>query len=87
MKVELDNLNVPYESQVEKNIFYSGVEVGKHKIDLVVDGKIVVELKSAKDFEGVHFSQIKSYLKATGLKVGLLINFGKDRVDVKRFVL
>ena len=87
MKIELGRLNVPFQNQVEKVIYYSGLEVGRHKIDLIVQNRVVVELKAVGDFDAFHFSQVKSYLKATGLKVGLLINFAKEKLDAKRFVL
>ncbi len=52
--------------------------------DFVVDGKIILELKAVKDLEPVYESQVINYLKATGLKVGLLINFGQKSIQVKR---
>ena len=87
MKIELGKLNVPFQNQVEEVMYYSGTEVGRHKIDLIVDNKVVVELKAVSDFGAFHLSQIKSYLRATGLKVGFLINFAKEKMDAKRFVL
>jgi len=58
-----------------------------HRLDLVVGNAIVVELKAIKEFEDVHFAQLKSYLKATGLKVGLLLNFNASTLSIKRVVL
>jgi GxxExxY protein len=62
------------------------VEVGTHRLDLLVEGKIIVELKAVKDLTDIHFAQLRSYLKATGLKVGLLMNFAKPTLEVKRVV-
>ena len=52
--------------------------------DFVVQGKVIVELKSVKELESIHEAQVINYLKATGLKVGLLINFGQEKIQIKR---
>lgn len=87
MEVALTNRDVPLERQKEIRIAFEGVEVGFHRLDLVVDAQIVVELKAVKAFEDIHYAQLKSYLKATGLKVGLLLNFNAPTVAIKRVVL
>jgi GxxExxY protein len=61
--------------------------VGLHKLDLVVENQVVVELKAVKALEDVHFAQVKSYLKATRLGVGLLLNFNAPTLVIKRVVL
>jgi GxxExxY protein len=65
---------------------YDDVLVGEYIADLLVEDELLVELKSAETFDKVHFAQCLNYLKATGLKVCLLINFGKTKVQVRRFV-
>jgi GxxExxY protein len=87
LRIALDKRAIPYESQREVRIRYEGIEVGVHFLDLLVDGEIVVELKAVKAFEDIHFAQVKSYLKATGLRVGLLLNFNATTLTVKRVVL
>lgn len=67
-------------------IKYDNVIVGDYMADLLVEGKVLVELKAAKDFDEIHFAQCLNYLKATGFSVCLLINFGKPKVEVKRIV-
>lgn len=59
------------------------------RLDLIVEGKVVVELKVVKDFDPIHEAQILTYMKITGCKVGLLINFNKPtlREGIKRFVI
>jgi GxxExxY protein len=86
-KVELSEHGLRYESQKEVKIEYLGVEVGVHRLDLVVEGQIVVELKAVGELTDIHFAQILSYLKATGLKVGLLLNFSKPTLEAKRAVM
>ncbi len=59
--------------------------VGEFYADLVVEGKVIVELKAAKAIDPEHQAQIINYLKATGIEVGLLINFGNPKLEYKRF--
>lgn len=61
--------------------------VGLHRLDLVVGDEIILELKAVKALEDIHFAQLRSYLKATGLKVGLLLNFNAPTLLIKRVVL
>lgn len=67
-------------------VHYDGVVVGEYVADLVVAETVLVELKAAKGIDDVHVAQCMNYLKATGLPVCLLINFGTPRVQVKRIV-
>jgi len=86
-KVALRKRNIPFEFQHEVRVSYEGEEVGLHRLDLVVQGEIVVELKAIRVLEDVHFAQVRSYLKATGLHVGLLLNFNAPILVIKRIVL
>ena len=76
------------ERQRIAKVFYDGVEVGEHRIDLFVEGKVVVELKSVDEISQRHVAQVISTLKAVGATVGLLINFDQARLvdGVKRVV-
>ncbi|MBW6509352.1 MAG: GxxExxY protein [Desulfuromonadales bacterium] len=67
-------------------IQYDGVLVGDYFADLVVEEVVIVELKAVKNIDDSHFAQCLNYLKATGMRVALLINFGGNRVQVKRIV-
>lgn len=87
MKVALRKRGISFEFQKEVFVFYDGQEVGVHRLDLIVEGEIVVELKAIKALEDVHFAQVRSYLKATGLHVGLLLNFNAPTLIIKRIVL
>ena len=73
--VELRYLRMRFEKQKSINLHYRNMPVGIHRIDLIVENQIIVELKTVDTFERIHFAQIKSYLKATSLKLGLLLNF------------
>jgi GxxExxY protein len=86
LPLELKKQGLRVEEQKEIKIFYDRKEIGVHRLDLLVEGKIIVELKAVKEFDDSHLAQLLSYLKATGLKVGLLINFAKPTLQVKRVV-
>lgn len=86
MAYELRSRQLDVHAQVEVPIYYKGVEIATHIPDLVVEGKVIVELKAAKDLADAHVSTVMSYLKATRLQVALLINFGKPSVQYKRIV-
>lgn len=84
--IELSDRSINFEQQKEVKIYYNRQEVGLHRIDLVVEGEIIIELKAVKDFNDTHFAQLRSYLKATRLRVGLLLNFAKSKLEIKRIV-
>jgi GxxExxY protein len=86
LKVEFSEQGLHFDSQKEIKIEYLGVEVGTHRLDLIVENEIIVELKAVKELGDIHFVQLRSYLKATSLKVGLLLNFSKPTLEVKRVV-
>jgi GxxExxY protein len=87
MRIAFDNRGVRYENQKEVRIAFENLEVGVHYLDLVVGNEIIVELKAVKALEEIHFAQVRSYLKATGLRVGLLMNFNAPTLVIKRIVL
>ena len=86
LKVELSEQSMRYDSQKEIKIEYLGVEIGVHRFDLLIEKKIIVELKAVKELTDIHFAQLRSYLKAAGLKVGLLLNFAKPTLEIRRVV-
>lgn len=85
LEIELRENGVKCNSEVPLKVSYHGQVVGDYFADLVVDDKIIVEIKAVSDLVPVHEVQLVNYLKATGLHVGLLINFGQS-VKVKRRV-
>ena len=87
---ELELQGIEYERQVDLKLDYKGAEVGAGlRLDLIVQGKVIVELKVVKDFDPIHKAQLLTYMRITACKVGLLINFNKPTLihGVKRFVL
>ncbi len=73
--------------QHEIEVLYDGVAVGKYYADLFVEDSVIVEVKASRRLDDSHIAQCLNYLKATGLKIGLLINFGKRKIEIKRVVL
>ena len=72
--------------QAPVNVYFEGELVGEYFADLLVNGKIIVELKAVSELSKIHEVQLVNYLKATGLKVGLLINFGEKVKIIRRVV-
>ena len=86
MKVALRHRGIVFDAQKEVTVMFEEEEVGVHRLDLLVGREIIVELKAIKALEDIHFAQVKSYLKATKLHVGLLLNFNAPTLVVKRIV-
>ncbi len=84
---ELRSDGLQAEQQYGVQVKYRGAVVGEYIADLVVENAIIIELKATKGFDPTQFAQCRNYLKATGLRLCLLINFGGARVEVKRVVL
>jgi len=88
MSLELKHRGLAYSTQQPVSVYYKGVKIHGHVLDMVVEGKVILELKSVEVVLPIHEAQILSYLKSTGLSAGLLINF-KERLvknGIKRFV-
>ncbi|MDH5718882.1 MAG: GxxExxY protein [Spirochaetia bacterium] len=83
---QLRKIGLKVKQQFESSIKYDKIEVGHHRLDIFVEDKIVVELKAVKKFEDVHYAIVKSYLKAVNRKHGLLINFSRLTLQVKRVI-
>ena len=87
LAIELRSNGLKVEQQHPIRVFYSSEPVGDFAADLLVEYCVIVELKSARTLDDVHSAQCLNYLKATGLRVCLLVNFGRPRAEVKRIVL
>ncbi len=83
---ELRKAGLQVEQQRPLRVMYDGVMVGDYAADLLVEGCILIELKAVRESDDIHMAQCLNYLKATGLTLCLLINFGKPRVEVRRIV-
>ena len=81
---ELRKAGLAIEQQKGVTVIYDGIEVGAYVIDLIVEQTLLVELKAAKALDPAHHAQCINYLKASGLRLGLLLNFGTPRLEIKR---
>jgi GxxExxY protein len=81
--LELNKIGLQVENEKAIRVYYEGQIVGDYSADTIVEGKVILELKAVKDLAEIHEVQLVNYLKATGIEVGLLINFGPS-VQVKR---
>jgi len=86
LMIELKNSDLNAEKEKKIQVLYNGQIVGDYIADIVVEKKIICELKSTKEINPAHEAQLVNYLKATGMEVGLLINFG-EQVKVNRKIL
>jgi len=87
LAIELARRDFKVEVQKEIQVFYKGVPAGTYFADLLVNDEVIVELKATEILSRGHEAQLLNYLKATGKKLGLLINFGNSKVEYKRFVV
>jgi GxxExxY protein len=87
MKVSLSHRSLTFQSQVPVDICFEGVKVGHSRLDLVVANQLILELKAVDAIHEIHFAQLRSYLRATRLRVGLLLNFNAPTLAIRRMVL
>jgi GxxExxY protein len=84
--LELTARGIPFAREVGTTVYYAGQSVGRFVADFVVEGNVLLELKAVEALHDGHGRQVVNYLHATGLEVGLLLNFGGARPQVRRFV-
>src|SRR5712691_3877132 len=84
LAVEFALRGIAFIRQYPVPLFYRDHQIGEHRLDFLVEGKIVVELKAVEALENVHFAIVRSYLKAAGLSDGLILNFSSMPLTIKR---
>jgi GxxExxY protein len=84
---ELGLKGIKAETQCQITVEYKGEKVGSYCADVVVNEEIILELKAVESLSKAHEAQLLNYLKATHKRVGILINFGKEKVEYRRFIL
>jgi GxxExxY protein len=84
---ELKNRGLKAENQVPVDVKFKGLVVGQYIADIIVDGRVVIELKTVENLDRIHEAQVLNYLKATGIHIGLLVNFKSQKAEIKRIVL
>jgi GxxExxY protein len=87
LSIELQSSLIPFVREKELRILYKGVQLNKHYFaDFICYGDIIVEIKAVSDLSNPHISQVLNYLKATNSKIGLLVNFGSEKLQYKRII-
>lgn len=84
LMITLADHHIPAQSQVEYALYYKEHRIGRFFIDVVADDKLVIEIKVAEALEPIHKAQVLAYLKVSGLKLGILVNFGGERIVFER---
>lgn len=82
--IELRECGLTAEAEAPLNVLYKGNVVGEYRADIMVDNRVIVELKAVQKLSPIHEAQLVNYLTTTGIDNGLLINFGSDKLEVKR---
>lgn len=85
--IELQNRGLKAESQAPIKVMYKDKPAGEYFADVLVEGKVIVELKTVESLDKNHEAQLLNYLKASGIQIGLLVNFKNPKVEIKRMVL
>jgi GxxExxY protein len=86
LKVEFLKRGIIFHQQASIRIVYNGELIGMHRLDLLVENKVVVEIKSVKSIDDIHLATVFSYLKATNLDVGLILNYCAPTLKIRRVV-
>ena len=84
--LELTHQGIEFEQQKAVNVHYRESVVGNYIADLLIENKLLIELKAVSQFSKQHEAQLMNYLRATGINVGLLLNFGTLRLGIRRLV-
>ena len=87
LAIEMKNQNLAFVRELEIPIYYQDIEVGRRRVDFLVDDKILVELKAVAQLEKIHLAQGLNYLEAFKMEIGLLINFGSTKLEFKRLTI
>jgi GxxExxY protein len=87
LAIEIRKAGLKVAQQQPIQVWYDGNLVGEYYADLLVEESVLVEIKAVKAFDEAHWAQCINYLKATGRRLCLLLNFGKTRVEIKRIAL
>ena len=85
--IELKNQGLKADKQVPIKVAYKENLVGEYFADILVENQVIIELKTVEKLTNNHEAQLLNYLKATGIKVGILVNFKQRRAEIKRMVL
>ena len=86
MAIEMTKIGLDFQRELEMPIYYDSKQIGTRRVDFLVEGKVMLELKAVTALEDVHLAQAINYLEAYGLEIGLLINFGSKSLQFRRLI-
>jgi GxxExxY protein len=86
LEEEFKRREIKYKREVNIQIGYENIEIGGQRIDFLVEDGIILELKSVSEISEIHYAQLISYLKAADKRLGLVLNFGRQRLEIRRVV-
>lgn len=84
---ELNKRGLKAVQQAPVMVKYKGTEIGEYYADIIVENTVIIELKAIESLQKIHEAQLLNYLKATGYRIGLLVNFKQPKAQIKRFIL
>ncbi|MFC1646011.1 GxxExxY protein [Candidatus Omnitrophota bacterium] len=87
LEYELTKNDLKFEKQKAIRVRYEEIFLGDQRIDFLIENKVILELKAVSEITGIHIAQIISYLKAMNKKVGLILNFAKNKLEIKRTIV
>lgn len=87
LTIELNKTGLKTEQQKKIAVTYEDAVVGDYFADILVNDQVIIEVKALNGIDGTHHAQLLNYLKATGMRVGLILNFGTPRMGIKRMIL
>jgi GxxExxY protein len=86
LAIELTKHGLGFQREVEMQIYYDGQQIGTRRVDFLVEGRVMVELKAVRQLDNLHLAQAINYLEAYQLEIGLLVNFGAKSLEFRRVV-
>lgn len=84
--IEFKKAGLYFQDELELPVFYDGVQVGKRRVDFLVENKVIIEIKAIAELNNANLAQSLNYLECYNLEVGLLLNFGTKSLEVKRLI-
>jgi GxxExxY protein len=84
LRIEFTHQHMLHKGEVDIPIFYRGIQVGTRRVDFIVNDLVMIEIKACSELLDVHFAQAINYLEASRFEIGLLINFGSEKLQIKR---
>lgn len=86
LSYEFKKAKLKFEREAEIKVKYEGQEFGYQRVDFLIEDKIIIEVKSVPEINNIHQAQLLSYLRTSNIRVGLILNFAKSRLEIKRLV-